>query len=82
MTDRQITHAHGCWGWGPAHYECALREIERNEDLLRQVLKSLNDIRSISYINSAVNQNPFTLAALLAEVHYIANTTLAKEERQ
>lgn len=28
MTDLQTTHAHGCWSWGPRHYECALREIE------------------------------------------------------
>ena len=28
MTDRQTTHAPGCWSWGSRHYECALREIE------------------------------------------------------
>lgn len=23
----QITHAEGCWAWGPKHYKCALRLI-------------------------------------------------------
>lgn len=26
---RATTHADDCWSWGPAHYECAVREIER-----------------------------------------------------
>jgi len=25
----QITHAHGCWSWGPAHYACACAEIAK-----------------------------------------------------
>lgn len=34
MTDRQSTHGHDCWGWGPKHYECAVAEIERLRDAL------------------------------------------------
>mgnify|MGYP005821282081 CR=1 FL=1 len=36
MTDRQTTHAQGCWDWGPKHYECAVAEI----GLLRKMLQS------------------------------------------
>ena len=41
MTDRQTTHAKGCWYWGPKHYECAVGQIERDEALLRQALEAL-----------------------------------------
>ncbi len=39
--DRQTTHAQGCWGWGPRHYECAVGQIERDEALLREALYAL-----------------------------------------
>ena len=37
--DRQTTHAHDCWSWGPRHYECAVGQVERDEALLRQALE-------------------------------------------
>ena len=42
MTDRQTTHAPGCWDWGAKHYECAVGQIERDEALLRQALEVLS----------------------------------------
>lgn len=33
---RAVTHADDCWSWGPGHYKCAVREIERlREDAAR-----------------------------------------------
>jgi hypothetical protein len=26
------THSLDCWGWGPRHYECALRHIRGSND--------------------------------------------------
>ena len=40
MTDRQTTHAQGCWDWGPNHYKRAVGQIERDEPLLRQALEA------------------------------------------
>lgn len=44
MTDRQITHAPGCWDWGPRHYGCALREIEA----LRAEVKRLKSMTAVT----------------------------------
>ena len=55
MTDRQTSHAPGCWDWGPKHYECALKEIEA----LRAEVDALR-------LNAASVQPELVAAALAA----------------
>lgn len=46
MTDRQSTHGHDCWDWGPKHYKCAVREIKAlraEAERLREALALLPD---------------------------------------
>ena len=33
---RAATHADDCWSWGPGHYDCAVRKIERLRGALEE----------------------------------------------
>lgn len=46
MTNRSkaTTHADDCWSWGPAHYDCAVREIERLAEALQEAKKMIRDL--------------------------------------
>lgn len=44
MTNRQSTHAHNCWDWGPRHYECAVGRIKRLEEALREAYNQVREL--------------------------------------
>ena len=58
-----------------------LREQKQRDEALLRLEKALKDIRSLSSINSTVSSNPFAIISVLAEIHHVADTTLAKENK-
>ena len=66
---------------GVARIEALLRrEIQSLVFSAERMEKALKDIRGLSSINSAMNPNSIALTVLLADIHHIADTALAKEQ--
>lgn len=59
MTDRYesraTTHAADCWSWGPAHYECAVREIERLRGALAHPTTTHCDNCGCDWLDNGLN---------------------------
>lgn len=55
---------------------CAAYFDERRR--AEQLTGALEDIRSLSFINSAMRPNPLTLTAMLGDIHQIADAALEK----
>jgi hypothetical protein len=53
------THGPGCHTWGPAHYECLLREHERLKIETLQVAPSIVDAYCAAWEQSFLADNPF-----------------------
>ena len=87
MTDRQSTHAPGCWSWGPKHYECAVRKIKalRAEvDVLKaenaRLRDALEEIRNRSSIG-VMRSDQSELEIVLADICLFVDAVLWKEDK-
>lgn len=79
MTDCQSTHAPGCWGWGPKHYECAVAEIERLREELSKMRRGEPSDEEIDAIVSKHFQLPGNVSGAYA---VIAEVLLSKRMRR
>jgi len=59
--ERIGTHGDECWKWGPAHHECAMREMERLTAMLgpQRVLSAEEVTEPGFYLVRADNTNPW-----------------------
>lgn len=57
VTEPEITHAFGCWSWGPGHYLCALEHIKNMPKQLPKQYSYYEYIKenSYSYIKRDMN---------------------------
>ena len=56
---RMGTHDPGCYGYGPSHYECALRKI----DMLRELLNADNQTLRLHFGELTLNEMRIVKAA-------------------